>query len=380
MGSEVSQKIEKLLLYLRHKDPKVRYGALHKLNEILYNDSLEQFRSVIIHTITKFSLNDPIEKIKTDAKKIIYVHEGLEGGGEKKSLFFSSNTLFVGLFSVFFILVVIYFAVPNKKPVAKDSTIKKPTIVENHKKYSLAFKVDSDFKDDINIEIKNKVMFKGRPLFTNVTKLKLNRRIEKVYPSGAFIMQQKISEASGVTSDLHSFGYPNPGEVLLITYSPIGRVKAIKQGKKRVLSKFNSGFSKYVLPKAELVVGESWIGEGLKNFQFNNVVYAKKYKLFRLLFKVDEPQNAKAFGVTESSSQGEIFLDFKTRLPLLSKAKMYYSSESKKTSVSLSTVTTITETSSKLDKLRLESMLDESVTGGMFGSQDENKDFRGVTE
>ena len=380
MNSEIDKKIEQLLLFLRSTDPAVRYKALHKLNQILLNDEFEQYKNVIIQNISKYSSCDTNEKIRLDAKNILYMHGELVEASSVKKLNTSVRSVIFVFGLLFVMLLVIYLVIPEgKKEETKDEKTT-TQIVKNSKKYSLKFNVSQQYSDNLKVEIQNKVVFKGKPLFTNITNFRLNRNITKVYKNGFFVMKQKITEGFGITSDLHGLGYPNPGENLYVTYSPLGKVKSVKIDNKHIENNMSHGFSKIFFPKQEIVVGDTWNGGNDSDCKFNNVVYANKYKLIQLFYESDTPMKVMENKKMSTSVKGEIYLDFKTKLPLFSKTTTSFRHNSHTSSVSMNTITTITETSSKLDSLKFEAFLGDHLTKGILQPEKEVLNPKGVTQ
>ena len=144
--------------------------------------------------------------------------------------------------------------------------------------------------------------------------------------------------------------------------------------------KFTNTFSKIFFPKQEIVVGDTWNGGNDSDCKFNNVVYANKYKLIQLFYESDTPMKVMENKKMSTSVKGEIYLDFKTKLPLFSKTTTSFRHNSHTSSVSMNTITTITETSSKLDSLKFEAFLGDHLTKGILQPEKEVLNPKGVTQ
>lgn len=239
MSSDNFKQIEKLLLYLRHKDPNLRYKALHQLNKVLFKEEYSKYHNIIIQAISKYSTRDPHDKIRADAKNILYMYKGTANTKNVSKTHLPVRTLI--LLSVFLVLLIgagYIFLNPQSKTDSNkptDSVTVNPNpnieknVVEQKTKYSLKLEPTAGYRDSVNVLIESKVLFKNSPLFTNKTTFVLAREVKKILDDGSFVMEQYITEAFGVTSDLHLFGYPNPSEKLTITYSPTGKTLSVKK-------------------------------------------------------------------------------------------------------------------------------------------------------
>jgi len=387
MGQDIRKQIGQLLVYLKDKDPNIRYKALHKLNSALFQEEYEVYHENILSAISHVAARDLNDRVRNDARNILYMFNPPDRTSGKK-LKIPSRSLFVMslLVILFIMLIFLFFPMKETEKVVEEKKEVTERIVENKKKYELWYRVHKRFRDHVKVEIKNKVFFRGNPLFTNLTKFKLERRIKEIYADGAFVMQQKITEGSGIASDLHPFGYPNPGENLLITYDSNGSVKSLRIGRKKLSNKLKLNFSKLIFPQKKLSMGDTWREESdpsaVAGFKLNNILYASDYKLMQVLYQnklSDQAYNMN--NKIESDTKGEIYIDFDTGIPLLTKMISNFTSRSRSTTVSLSSVVTITEASSRLDRLKLKIFLGDHVGAGSFHfSMDKSKPGKGVTD
>lgn len=142
------------------------------------------------------------------------------------------------------------------------------------------------------------------------------------------------------------------------------------------------------IPPTQVSVGDSWNvvsnnASGIKSsFQLYSVATNGRSKLFHIKYNLSSNLSESPNDQTTNETTGEIFLDFKSRIPFFTKTVSNLRKVSSKTSISLDTITTIKETSSNISKLELGAIIGEHIQSGTIeGSPIKNEplEAKGVT-